>query len=293
METMKLSALGSHWQRVWRSAMLMGVLGNGIRLGANLLLLPLVLMKLSSTEYAMWVVFVALGNFGNLADFGFGSAIPRVYSYLWAGAEDFDTEGIPAAKSDRKPNYERIRQLNATLRSLYLKLSLAAMLLLAIGGTVFLLKPAAESGFPQKVWWLWAVFLIAIGYNLATSYWMMASQGLNRVRDMEIAAIFSGLSYVCCAAVLLFMGAGLTAMIVATFVKGIVMRMKCRQACLRVIPHTDRKVTPDPEIIRRLWPNAYKFGILSIGGYLLMNGPVLICRCFLGVKITASYGLTL
>lgn len=49
---------------------------------------------------------------------------------------------------------------------------------------------------------------------------------------------------------------------------------------------------PDPQIIRKLWPNAYKFGILSIGGYSVMNGPVLICRCFLGEKITASYGLT-
>ena len=143
--------------------MLMGVLGNGLRIGANLLLLPLVLMKLTSTEYAMWVVFVALGNFGNLADFGFGSAIPRVYSYLWAGAEDFDTEGMPAAQGDGQPNFARIRQLNATLQWLYLKLSLGALLLLAVGGTVFLLKPAAESrisgeglvvvgGLPDRHW---------------------------------------------------------------------------------------------------------------------------------------------
>jgi O-antigen/teichoic acid export membrane protein len=289
---MKLSELGSHWRRVWRSAMLMGLLGNGIRIGANLLLLPLVLMKLSSTEYAMWVVFVALGNFGNLADFGFGSAIPRVYSYLWAGAEDFDTEGMPVPKEDGRPNFDRIRQLNATLQRLYLKLSLGTMVLLAVGGTAFLWKPAAESGFAEKVWCLWAVFLVAIGYNLATSYWMMAAQGLNRVRDMEVAAIFSGLGYVFCAAALLYAGAGLTSMIVATFLKGVIMRTKCRRVCLKVIPPSEQKVKPDPEIIRKLWPNAYKFGIMSIGGYFLMNGPVLICRSLLGEKITASYGLT-
>ena len=274
--------------------MLMGVLGNGIRFGANLLLLPLVLDQriLTSTEYSMWVVFVALGNFGNLVDFGFGSAIPRVYSYLWAGAEDFETEGLPTARGDGKPNYERIQQLNATVRSLYLKLSLAAMLLLAVGGTVYLIKPAAESGFPHKVWWLWAVFLLAIGYNLATSYWMMACQGLNRMRQMEVAAILSGVGYVCCAAILLLLGAGLSAMVVATFLKGFILRQSCRRACEQSVPRAVQKVNPDPTIITKLWPNAYKFGILSIGGYLLMNGPVLICRAFLGEKATASYGLT-
>ena len=121
---------------------------------------------------------------------------------------------------------------------------------------------------------------------------MMSSQGLNRVRDMEIAAIFSGLGYVCCAAVLLCLGAGLWAMVVATFLKGVIMRQKCRQACLQVLPPAEEKVMPDPQIIRKLWPNAFKFGILSIGGYFLMNGPVLICRSFLGEKITGSYGLT-
>jgi O-antigen/teichoic acid export membrane protein len=284
--------LRDHVKRWWRSAMLMGILGNGIRFGANLLLLPLVLTRLSSTEYATWVVFIALGNFANLADFGFGAAIPRVYSYLWAGAEDFDTEGMPASKGDGKPNFERIRQLNATAHSLYLKLSLGAMFLLAVGGSAFLVRSADASGIPQRIWWLWALFLIAIAYNLATSYWVLACQGLNLVRKMEIAAIFSGLGYVCCTAILLFMGAGLLAMIVATFLKGVIMREKCRRACRQAVPPSEQKVGPHPEIIKKLWPNAYKFGILSIGAYLVMNGPVLICRWFLGEKTTASFGLT-
>ena len=291
---MKLFDVRSHWERVWQSAMLMGVLGNGIRFGANLMLLPLVLdpRRLTSSELAMWAVFVTLGSFGNLADFGFGSTIPRIYSYLWAGADDFDAEGAPVSKPDGKPNIARIQQLNATVRSLYLKLSLAAMFLLAVAGTIYLVKPACESGYALKVWWLWGLFLIAIGYNLATSYWMMAAQGLNRVRDMEIAAVLSGLSYVGCAAILLLLGAGLSAMVAATFLKGIVMRQKCRQVCELIVPRPAEEVPPDPSIIRKLWPNAFKFGVLSVGGYLLMSCPILICRAFLGEKVTASFFLT-
>lgn len=99
--------------------MLAGVFGTGIRVSANLLLLPLVLMNLSSSELALWWVFVALGNFGNLADFGFGSTIPRIYSYLLAGAEDFNAEGIRAAKAGDQPNFAGISRVNATVQSLY------------------------------------------------------------------------------------------------------------------------------------------------------------------------------
>jgi O-antigen/teichoic acid export membrane protein len=272
--------------------MLAGVFGTGIRVGANLLLLPLVLLKLSSSELALWWVFLALGGFGNLADFGFGSTIPRIYNYLLAGAEDFEAEGLREAKSGGQPNFAGISRLNATVRSLYLKISLAAMGLLTIGGTLSLLKPAAESGFSGKVWWLWAMFIVAIGYNLATSHWVLAVQGLNRMRDLQVVYVLGGLSYALCAALLLVCHMGLASMVMATFVKGFVMHGRCRQIYQAVVPKPEHLAKPEPHIVRKLWPNSYKFGILSIGGYCLANGSVLICSQLLGKEITASFGLT-
>jgi O-antigen/teichoic acid export membrane protein len=289
---MTFSALGSHWKRAWRSAMLAGVLGTGIRVGANLLLVPLVLLKLSSGELALWWDFLALGNFGNLADFGFGATIPRIYNYLWAGADDFDAEGLRAATTGGQPNLAGISRVNVTVRSLYLKISLLAIVLLAIGGTLFLMKPASENGFPQKVWWLWALFIVAISYNLATSHWLLALQGLNRVRELQVAYVWGGLSYVSCAALLLLCHLGLTSMVIATFVKGFIMHGRCRQIYHQVVPKSEHQPAPDPQIVRKLWPNAYKFGILSIGGYCLANASVLICSQLLGKEITASFGLT-
>ena len=134
--------------------------GNGIRMGANLLLIPLVVIKLSSAELALWWVFVALGNFGNLADLGFGSTVPRIYNYLFAGAEDFEAEGLREAKAGGQPNFAGISRLNATVRSLYLKISLMAVGLLVIGGTIFLMKPPRKAafrikfgGFGRHSWW--------------------------------------------------------------------------------------------------------------------------------------------
>jgi len=395
--------------------MLAGVLGTGIRTGANLVLLPLVILKLSSSELALWWVFLALGNFGNLADFGFGSTIPRIYSYLLAGAEDFDAEGLREANHGGKPNFAGISRVNATVRSLYLKISLAAIGLLALGGTMFLIKPAAEasslrfstndvrdlsrmvdqwrgqsnavsaflwrnlsepeqsllrnyqpsaersnqanevmvrslnkitegpsvyneerfkgialrpqtasllkqspsgaqearlnrllledayprelsrnplSGFPRKVWWLWAAFIVAIGYNLATSHWVQAVQGLNRMRDLQVVYVWGGLSYAVCAALMLVGHMGLASMVVATFVKGFVMHGRCRQIFWQIVPAPARREAPDRHIIKKLWPNTYKFGILGVAGYCMANASVLICSQLLGQELTASYGLT-
>src|SRR6266852_2527396 len=137
---MRFGPIISVWQQAWRSAIAFAVLGTGVRVGANLILIPLVLLCLSKEEQALWWVFVALGNFANLADFGFGEVISRVYSYFWAGAEDFDAEGLRAPSKQSQPNLPRIRQLNATVQFLYWRISLAAMLLLALGGSILLLR---------------------------------------------------------------------------------------------------------------------------------------------------------
>jgi len=271
--------------------MFAGVLGTGIRAGANLLLIPLVVMKLSSSELALWWVFVALGAFGNLADFEFGSTIPRIYSYLLAGAEDFEAEGLREAKGGGPPNFEGIRRVNATVKSLYLKISMGAVGLLIIGGTLFLLRPIAQSGLGGRAWWLWAVFVVAIGYNLATSHWVLAVQGLNRMRDLQLTYVLGGVSFVSCAALLLVCKMDLASMVIATFVKGFIMHGRCRQIYRQVVPGPE-KAAPDPHIVKKLWPNAYKFGILSIGAYCLANGNVLICSQLLGKEVTASFGLT-
>src|SRR5947207_9604523 len=48
------------WQRLRRSAILYGLFATIIRVGANILLLPLILKRFSPAELALWWVFVAL-----------------------------------------------------------------------------------------------------------------------------------------------------------------------------------------------------------------------------------------
>ena len=55
---------------------------------------------------------------------------------------------------------------------------------------------------------------------------------------------------------------------------------------------TGTAAAPDLQIIKKLWPNAWKLGVLSIGAFCIANGSVLICGQLLSTEITGAFGLT-
>jgi O-antigen/teichoic acid export membrane protein len=274
--------------------MFYGALATIVRVGANLLLLPLVLSRLSQAELALWWVFLALGAFANLGDFGFGQAISRVYAFLWAGADDFDSEGLrPPPPRETGPNLRMIGRLNATVIKFYFWLAVGVTLLLGVVGTFILIRPIRGVDQPLVAWYSWGAYLLVIAYTICTNHWTLACQGVNRVRELQVAQLWSGLAYVASAVALLQSGFGLLALVVAAAIRGVIARQLCRRAFCRAVSTLNiEKATADFGILARLWPNAWKFGILSLGSYIILNGSLLISSQILGDGITASFGLT-
>ena len=157
--------------RAWRSSLLFGAVGTLLRVGAQLVLLPAVLFYLSPREQATWWVFVALGNFANLADFGFAQTIVRIYNFLWAGADDFKTEGVAQLAEPKAPNLNGVARLNQTVQHLYWWLSVGAVTILAMAGTMYLFKALPAGALGGRIWLFWSLYLLAIGFNFSTSYW--------------------------------------------------------------------------------------------------------------------------
>jgi O-antigen/teichoic acid export membrane protein len=280
-------------RRVLNSAMLYAILGTAVRVGSNLLLIPILVKKLTTPELATWWIFVSLGGLAYLTDFGFGQAIARVYSYLWAGADSIDAEGLRTPAEGTEPNQPLLRRFNATVRRLYLWLALGALLALATGGTTFLWKTAGTTITQSNSWFAWAFFAATIVYNVATSHWILACQGVNRVRELQLSNVWSGIAFVLVAATMLLSGLGLWSMVVATAFRGFIGRQICVAAFRNSVPRiTGEGLAVDTSILRKIWPNVWKFGLLSVAGYIINSAPVLICGYFLGETMTASYGLT-
>lgn len=279
--------------RITGTAMFYGLLGTAVRVGSNILLLPLALTHLSSAEMAAWWLFLSLGAISNLADFGFGPVITRVYSYLWAGADDFEAEGLRPGSTSGLPNLPRIGQLHATVARLYTLLSGLVALALAFAGTWFLLRIMQLIADERSAWLAWTIFAAMTIFNLKTSYWGLAVQGINKVREVQFANLLGGLFYLVTGGLLLLAGAKLLALAAAVAARAFVFRLVCifvfRQATDRQIL---KQARADRSMLARLWPNAWKLGIMSLGAYCITQGLILIASRFLPVETVASLGLT-
>jgi O-antigen/teichoic acid export membrane protein len=280
------------WGRARQSAVVYGALATAVRVGSNLLLIPLVLQVLPPPELAVWYVFLALGAFANLADFGFGAAITRIYSFLWAGAEDFDTEGLGPPPQNHSPNYVKLRQFHSAVRTVYVRIALVAIAVLIVTGALCLIRPIRAVDHPATTWLCWAGFVLSIAYSLGTNYWVLACQGINRMQALQKAQLISGLAYLLMAALMLMAGSGLFSMVAAMVVRSFVVRHMCRRTYLEAVPAAQEPESDLRSIVARIWPNARKVGIVSLGGYLTQQAHVLICSHFFASQITASYGLT-
>jgi O-antigen/teichoic acid export membrane protein len=279
--------------RISNTAMFLGLLGTTVRIGSNILLLPIALTYLSQPEMAVWWIFLSLGALSTLADFGFAPAITRVYSFLWGGADDFDTEGLRPVPEHGSPNLPRIHQLHVTVARLYLILATVVTLVLAIGGTLFLWPKMHHIENATFGWLAWALFVVVIGLNLKTSYWLTAAQGINRVREVQASNLWSGLVYLVVGSVLLFAEFKLVALALAVGARALVARWICVRAFSNAAEFDEGKpLSPDRTMLKRLWPNAKKFGIMSIGSYCITQGLILIGSQLLSLNILASLGLT-
>ncbi len=287
------AVMADRLRRITGTAMFYGLVGTAVRVGSNILLLPLALTHLSTAEMAAWWLFLSLGGISNLADFGFGPVITRVYSYLWAGADDFEAEGLRPAPIDGLPNFPRLAQLHATVSHLYSLLAIIVAPALALGGTYFLLRIMHLIADQRSAWIAWAVFVAMTIFNLKTSYWGMAVQGINKVRELQVANLLGGIVYLMVGGLLLVAGSKLLALAAAVAVRAFIFRIVCIVVFHRAIDKkTLKRAKSDRSMLARLWPNAWKLGVTSLGAYCITQGLILVASRFLSVETVASLGLT-
>jgi hypothetical protein len=280
--------------RVGKSAVLPGLISAVIGTGGNMILLPLMLKKFSEAELALWWVFLSMGALASLADFGFGAAMTRVYSYFWAGAKELRREGLDPGATDGRPNRDGIFRLHASASHLYLRIAMAVLLLLGFGGTAILIRPAKDLANWGYVGTAWALYLIGIGHALATTHWSLACQGINRVREQHQATVMGGAVYLVLAGTMIALGWGLYALVIATLARGIIVRTLCRWALQKALGEELRKKhTMDPEILRNLWPSAWKFGCMALGAFMCSQSSIIVSSQMLDNSVTAPLGLTL
>jgi O-antigen/teichoic acid export membrane protein len=140
----------------------------------------------------------------------------------------------------------------------------------------------------------YSVFVLGGFLNATGDLWPALLAGINSVRTGQKILLGSSLiSFVVTLAGLLA-HFGIWALVLGTVGAGAFMRSAGRLSFLRQIgSNFNRRAWPEFNLIAKLWPTAWRSGLMSLGAFFVVSANTLICSAFLNLKITASYGLTL
>lgn len=271
-------------------------LGNILNQSMNVLILPFILKLLSAQELGLWYVFGSVAAFVQLMDFGFAPTIMRNISYAWSGASELRAEGIAEVQSDDSRNYPLISSLLAASRKIYLLISAGAGVLLLSVGSVYvksLIPPDSEMMLVA-----WFVYSIAVFINLYYGYWNPMLRGMAKIKEINQAVLFSRVLYVVSSAVGLMLGGGLLWISISYLISGLLLMFLSRMFFKKSVGSDLEKFSSGSknqtaEIMRTIWPNARRLGIVTIGAWMTTRANTLICSSFLGLEVTAQYGLSL
>ncbi|MBV9008327.1 MAG: hypothetical protein JO354_04045, partial [Verrucomicrobia bacterium] len=231
-----------------------------------------------------------------LLDFGFAPSVIRSAGYLWAGAQNLlpfgvettPTEGEP--QSEHEPNRKLLADLVTSVRAYYSGIALIVLfLLLTAGGTWIWIKTAPLANH-NSLRAAFVVYATGVSLNFANAIWPYLLSAINGVRQSQQIFAFSLLSYYIIAAAGLLLGAKVWALVIGIFVMGVVERLLGRRAFLRlcVLPKGTFRIN----LLKTLWPNAWRGGAVSVGAFMVTQANTLICSAYLGLDTTASFGLT-
>ena len=285
----------SIFARLWTSSVAWSWAGNGLRVAAGVLLLPLVLRLLPRPELGMYYLFLSLGAAVMMVDFGFSGALWRAVSLAFAGGRELQAQGLPEPPpAGTPPNRTLLWQVIHTARALYRWLALGALVLLGAGGTFFVNRRVHETADPALTWLAWAVTLAAAVWEIYFSWWSYVLSALNQVLAFARINFLAALCKLALAIVLLLCGAGLLAVPIATLVAGLLQRHLARRACLRELGPVPATLGADTAVIlTKLWPNSWRQGLVVTSGYLAGHAGTFLCFEIFGLAATARYGLSM
>jgi len=284
--------------RAAQSAVAWSLFATAFRLLSGVLVLPLIVRVLPSDHLGLWYVFLSLQGIAALFDLGFSPAVTRAAGYLWGGAQELKKFGVAQMQTgDRanlEPNYPLLTSLVATMRLYYRFFGIGSGLIMFIVGGAWIWLKTQNLPDAPSLRACYAVFVFGGFLNATGDLWPALLSGINGVRAAQKILVGSAFINLVTTVGGLLAHIGIWSLVIATVGAGAFIRWAGRAAFFQLATaKLDRQSEPDLHLIGTLWPIAWRSGLVSLGGFLVVSANTLICSAFLDLKQTASYGLSL
>jgi O-antigen/teichoic acid export membrane protein len=266
------------------------------KIASSAILLPIILHVLPSQEVGIWAIFSSISALIFLLDLGFNSSFARNVTYVFSGVQSLKKEGFNDKIEKGVLNYELLNGVLNAMKWFYSRVSVVLLIILLTIGSWYIWKILKGfEGDKTEIIVAWLLYCIISTYNLYTLYYDALLEGRGLIRVSKQITILGNVLYLVVGATLVFCGLGLVALVCAQLVSIILIRTlsykifftKDLQSALQVAASAPRS-----EILSAVSPNALKYGLTSLGGFMIQKSAVFIGSLFITLSAIASFGIT-
>jgi O-antigen/teichoic acid export membrane protein len=267
------------------------------KIASSAILLPLILRFLPSQEVGIWTIFSSISALVFLLDFGFHSSFVRNVTYVFSGVQSLEKEGLNTKDNfSSRINYSLLKGILEAMKWFYTRVSLVLLFLLLTLGSIYINYVIKDySGDKTQIIIAWLLFCVINTYNLYTLYYDALLEGKGLIRVSKKITIVANIVYLLVASCLVLNGFGLISIVLSQLFSIIIIRfLSYKFFFTSELTFELSKITSSScfEILKIISPNAYKYGITSLGGFMIQKSSIFIGSLFIPLIFIGSFGIT-
>jgi len=284
-------------KRIFNSALVMTWLNIFVKVGMNIILLPIATLYLSSEELAYFLFIGTLLGIAYLAEAGINRVVLRATSYFKQGVSVLPNnfKDIQNIKSDGKINYKLLGELVQTSFGIYLVLSVVSLLLFFTIGYLTSENLLSKQPNVRDAYITFGLLSLFAFLYIMQLRWIGLIQGLGYLTNQKRAELFFGLVRIGLSILAIVFGYGVMGVVIGMIISIIMAHIFYRLMFYKFINRSKIKEYQvfSKTMLLKLIPSAWKQSVLAWGSYLIYEGTVLLVVQLDDIKIIASYLLTL
>ena len=275
------------------------MLATFFKIGAGVLLFPIILKMLPAETVGVWTIFVTITQLTFIFDFGFNTSFARNVSYVFSGVRLLKRDGYEHVESSSvdRIDYALLGGTIRAMRYFYSRMAVVLFVLFAVLGTFYVYTLMQDySGNVGEVYIAWGILVLINSYNLYTLYYEALLNGRGEIKRVHQIILVGNVVYILLAIVLILLGGGLVAIVASQAVSVLLVRFLSKKAFYSSSIIEGLSVADDSnykDILYAITPNAIKVGLTSLGGFIINKSSLFIGSLFVSLETMGSYGITL
>ncbi len=276
-----------------------GYIAYFFKYAGNILVLPFIVRNLSSSEYAIWNIFLAISTFVVLFDLGYGVVIQRYAMYAYSGAEEIDSNTVPQITRNTEPNYKLLYQIMIASNKIYSRISKLSSIALIILSPYIVYISRSEYSYMQIII-PWIVFSFSVVINMYILSDATIIKGLGLIGQLQKIILINSIFSTAVKMISLELGLGILGLSISFLVTSILlaiqyMRITSNEKNKNINLYSSLKKTFDNDFIESF--KVIKDKSKGIGGVIISNFVqnqlfTIVAPIFISLEVMGRYGLS-